>query len=256
MENPIKFLIQKKAEEQAKLSRAQSQGNKQNGAIFTDEDQRNFLHMNSIQSQYSFSATDDDLYTFAPLYEMLSSGEYQTKLTPGLFPEIRINNGITYLPSNRHVRLDKLRTQFEWYVSISKTTSGKFVINTDYRGSYVELYPDGYLLHFTATTLNSSFVNLTDAYDLSETKYHRVAVVDSLNSKIKSVANDYSNENRWNVTPPEVDKVFYVPRGLDRNSNADLWHAIDTFVNNVKSSEKMILSTTMISGANANTCRY
>ena len=257
MENPIKAFIQRRAEEQERLAKAQSSDGQKGVKLFTADDQRKTLHMSSVQSQFNFDSTGNDEYELNSLYDILTSGEYKEKLTPGLFPEVLIKDGITYLPSNRYVRLDKIRTQFEWYVSISKTKGNSmYLINPDYHGSYVELYPDGYLLHFTATTLHSSFVTLSDVYDLSTTKYYRVAVVDDVNEKIKSIANDYSNVDRWNAKPPEADKVYYVPKGLDRSQNQALWSTIDGFVNFIKEGDKMKLSTTMVGGSNANTCMY
>lgn len=255
MENPIKLFIQRKSEEQEKMAKIKAQGNNQKGTVFTDEDQRKILHMDSVQSKFNFNATDEDIYTLPSLYDMMKTGAVNEKLVPGLFPEILEREDKIYLPSNRYVRLDALRTQFEWYVIISKTKKDQYMINTDYRGSYVELYPIGWILHLTASTLHSSFVSLTNVYDLSSTKYRRVAVVDGINEKIKSIANDLDNEMRWNAKPPEADKVFYVPKGVERDDPM-LWNVIDNFMIDIKSGERMKLSTTLIGGSNANTSMY
>lgn len=247
MENPIKAFIQNRMSEQESRSKMIQGSNK--SVIFTDADQRKKLNMNSVQS--SFNAVDDDTYYLDKLYDMLTTGSYKEKIYPSIFPEvINTTSGDNYyLPSHRYVRLDALRTSFEWFITIAKSNKGAFSVINDYKGNYVELKPSYYLLQLSSSILNNSFVEISNVYDLNSNQYYRVAEANNTNAQIKQIANNLDDENRWKAPAPSHDKVFYVPQGLKRDAEPLLWAVIDQFMTEIRSGDRFKLPTSAVTSS-------
>ena len=247
-ENPIKAFIKHRMEEQETKAQMTKPANK--AVIFTDADQRKKLNMNSVQSSFNFNAVDDETYFLDKLYDLLAAGQQKTKLIPNLLPEvITTGENAAYLPSHRYVRLDALRARFEWFITISKSNNGTFSIVNDYKGSYVELEPNYYLLQLSANSLNNSFIEIANVYDLSSNQYNRMAIKANINDEIKQIANNLENTDRWKIPTPQADEIYYVPKGVRRDAEDGLWITIDRFIAEIRDSEKLKLPTSDITSS-------